>query len=58
MTRAIMHFHHFDFEEALYYNQFVPLAYLALIVIWFLWTRNAWRTVKARRAADRMAPQA
>ena len=58
MTRAIMHFHHFDFEEAFYYNQFVPIAYLALVLIWFIWTRNAWRTVKSRRATDRMAPQA
>lgn len=58
MTRAIMHLHHFEVEEALYYNVLSPAVYLGLIILWVVWVRAAWRTVKARRATDRMAPQA
>ncbi len=41
MTRAIMHIHHWDFDEALFYNYGSPVVYLGLIYIWFLWTFKA-----------------
>ncbi|MFK7936128.1 MAG: DUF2752 domain-containing protein [Saprospiraceae bacterium] len=53
MTRAIMHFHHFDFEEAIYYNTLVLFFYPALILIWFVWTKSAWREVQQIRAMSK-----
>lgn len=43
MTRAVMHFHHFDFTEAIYYNYGVVLAYPALVLIWGIWVRDSGR---------------
>lgn len=41
LTRAVMHFHHFAFEEAFFYNYAVVLVYPALVWLWFLWTKAA-----------------
>jgi hypothetical protein len=41
MTRAVMHFHHFQFDDGLYFNQGVLLVYPALMVVWFLWVRSS-----------------
>lgn len=46
ITRAIMHIHHFDFEEALYYNGLSFILYPGLIAVWALWVRNAYRDLK------------
>jgi hypothetical protein len=37
MTRAVMHMHHFNFNEALFYNYGVVLCYPILIFVWFKW---------------------
>lgn len=39
ITRAVMHFHHFDFTEAIYYNSLIVLVYPFLIWLWQLWVR-------------------
>ena len=39
MTRAVMHFHHFDFLEAIYYNTLVVLIYPLLLWLWQKWVR-------------------
>ena len=41
MTRAVMHFHHWELNEAFYYNYGVMVVYPALVVIWFLWIYKA-----------------
>jgi len=41
MTRAVMHFHHFEFEEAISYNMGVVLVYPLLIWVWFTWIKDA-----------------
>ena len=40
MTRAVLHFHHFDFEEAVYHNVFILLIYPLLVVMWLYWMFN------------------
>lgn len=41
MTRAVMHFHHFEFNDALYFNYGVLLVYPALVVYWFIFVKSA-----------------
>jgi hypothetical protein len=41
MTRAVMHMHHFEFTEAVYYNFGVVLIYPALAILWFIWSVGA-----------------
>ena len=41
MTRAVVHFHHLNFEEAIYYNLGVVVIYPALIIIWGYWVYSA-----------------
>jgi len=43
MTRAVMHFHHFDFKMALFFNKGVLFIYPLLV--WF-WYRQVTRTAK------------
>jgi len=38
ITRAVMHFHHLEFEEAAYFNKFVFFVYPFLVFLWFSWT--------------------
>ena len=45
ITRAVMHLHHFDWREAVYYNNLVVVVYPALVATWFIWWRAAWRKV-------------
>lgn len=40
MTRAVMHLHHFQFEDAIFYNYGVVAIYPGLVVVWFIWVRN------------------
>ena len=37
MTRAVMHLHHFDFTEAIYYNMGVVVIYPFLVWLWYRW---------------------
>lgn len=41
MTRAVMHFHHFQFEDAIFFNTGVVAAYPFLIWLWYRWTKAA-----------------
>lgn len=41
MTRAVMHFHHFQFEDAVFYNAGVLFIYPFLIWLWYSWTKTA-----------------
>jgi Protein of unknown function (DUF2752) len=41
LTRAVMHLHHFEIGRALAFNRSVVLAYPVLVVVWFIWLRNA-----------------
>lgn len=43
MTRAVMHLHHFEWDEAIYFNMGVIAIYPGLILLWFIWTRNTAR---------------
>ena len=45
MTRAVMHIHHFDIDDAVYFNQGSLFIYPALIIVWFMWTIKAARQV-------------
>jgi len=55
MTRAVMHIHHFEFSEAIYYNLGVVLIYPALVILWFIlsvaaaWQLNILNTGNARQ---------
>lgn len=43
MTRAVMHFHHFDYDSAIYYNTGVFLVYPALVILTCIWAYKASR---------------
>lgn len=43
MTRAVMHMHHLEMEEAIYYNNGVVVIFPALVVIWAIWVVKAAR---------------
>lgn len=47
MTRAVMHFHHFDFAEAFYYNYAVLIAYPILVFFWCRWVWQTWRSLRS-----------
>jgi hypothetical protein len=41
ITRSVMHMHHFQFDDAVFYNTLGLVVYPALIVVWIIWTRGA-----------------
>lgn len=43
ITRAVTHFHHLEFSEAIYFNQGVVLVYPGLVILWIVWLRKAWK---------------
>jgi hypothetical protein len=43
MTRAVMHMHHFEFEDAIFFNYGSVAVYPALGVIWVMWLVKAGR---------------
>jgi hypothetical protein len=43
MTRATMHLHHFEWQDAIYYNIGIVGIYPMLVVLWFIWLRKAWK---------------
>lgn len=49
MTRAIMHFHHLRFDDAVYYNRASFLIYPALVIVWFIWVSNALKALGFRK---------
>jgi hypothetical protein len=53
MTRAVMHFHHLEFEDAIFYNQGVLFIFPGLIYVWGLWLyRSAKRLELFYRQTD------
>ncbi|OAV45470.1 DUF2752 domain-containing protein [Lewinella sp. 4G2] len=43
LTRAVMHFHHWEFGEALFYNFAVVFFYPFLVWLWQKWVRAEFR---------------
>ena len=43
MTRAVMHMHHLEIEDAVYYNNGVVVIFPALVVVWAVWVFKAAR---------------
>jgi hypothetical protein len=41
MTRAVMHFHHFEFDDAVYFNKGSFVIYPALVIVWTVWVIKA-----------------
>lgn len=41
MTRAVMHFHHFNFDDAIYFNRGVFIVYPVLVILWCTWVYQA-----------------
>ncbi|HSK12599.1 MAG TPA: DUF2752 domain-containing protein [Phnomibacter sp.] len=41
LTRAVMHLHHFELADALYYNILVVAVYPMLVLLWFTWVKAA-----------------
>ena len=41
MTRAVMHLHHFQFEDAIFYNYGVVAIYPLLVATWIIWVKRA-----------------
>jgi hypothetical protein len=46
MTRAVMHMHHLEIEDAIYYNNGVVVVFPALVVIWGMWVYKAVRRLR------------
>ena len=46
MTRAVMHLHHLEPDDAIYFNKGVFLIYPGLIFVWFSWLRGTWKLIK------------
>lgn len=53
MTRATMHMHHFEWQEAVYYNTGIMAVYPALVIVWALWLTKAWKRHKKHVARER-----
>ncbi len=53
MTRAVMHFHHLEFDEALYYNQLVFIVYPVLVILWGRWLYLAYKREKRFRTIEK-----
>lgn len=49
MTRAVLHFHHFEFSEGVYYNTGVLVIYPALIALWFMLVFKSWKQLNISR---------
>jgi hypothetical protein len=47
MTRAIMHLHHIELDDALYFNKGSFIVYPALVLLWFVWTKQSLKQIKA-----------
>ena len=41
MTRAVMHMHHFEFSDAIFFNYGVVAIYPALVVVWIIWVKRS-----------------
>jgi hypothetical protein len=41
LTRGVMHFHHFNYTDAIYFNPLVIIVYPLLVYLWYIWLRSA-----------------
>ena len=41
ITRSVMHMHHLQFGDAVFYNTLGLIVYPALIIVWIIWVRAA-----------------
>ena len=41
MSRAVMHLHHFNFDDAAYFNRGSFVIYPLLVIVWFIWVKKA-----------------
>jgi hypothetical protein len=46
MTRAVMHFHHLEFDDAVFYNQGVLFVFPGLVYVWGLWLYRSAKRLK------------
>lgn len=58
MTRAVMYMHHFQFEDALFYNYGVVAIYPALVVVWFIWVKRAATRLGILKSKEQEQPAA
>ena len=56
MTRAVMHMHHLEIEEAIYYNIGVVAVFPALVVVWAMWVMKAGRRVGLLKSPSQTEP--
>jgi hypothetical protein len=55
MTRAVMHMHHLEIDDAVYYNTGVLFIFPALVIIWGMWV---WKAGKKVGLWDRLTSRA
>jgi hypothetical protein len=58
MTRAVMHMHHFEFQDAIFFNYGVLAIYPALVIVWFIWVKRAATRLGILKAAEKEVPAA
>ncbi|TAE51137.1 MAG: DUF2752 domain-containing protein [Bacteroidetes bacterium] len=46
MTRAVMHLHHLQIEEAMYYNPGVVAVFPGLVILWGVWVWKSMRKLE------------
>ena len=49
MTRAVMHLHHFNLDDAFYFNRGVMIVYPALVIIWCIWLYKAIARLRVKK---------
>lgn len=52
MTRAVMHMHHLEIEDAIYYNAGVAVVFPALVAVWCIWVYRAARSLGLIKKGD------
>ena len=56
MTRAVMHMHHLEIEDAIFYNAGVVVVFPALVVVWCIWVYKAARSLGLIKKGDSGTP--
>ena len=56
MTRAVMHLHHFELADAMFYHVGVVVVYPLLIVVWFIWVKSAYHEIKKIKEKESSQP--
>ncbi len=55
MTRAVMHLHHWELPDAMYFNRGSALVYPGLIITWGIWTFKAAQSLNLLKRFSRKA---